>query len=474
MIKIYFLLAILALLPGALPAAEQEAYPWKAGMASVVITPTEAVWMAGYAGRKEPKEKVIQDLHAKALAIEDTEGGRFVVVTLDLIGVSKKMRLAIEAAMEKEHGLVPGSLLLNASHTHSGPNIKTYRSKGGKGEERVGYSRIPQEDQELYVKRTKDYLVFLHAKIGEAIGKAIRGLSPAKLVWHRARCGFSMNRRTPVEGGNFRNFPNPEGPVDQDVPVLRVADAEGELVGVLFGYACHATTMGTQEMHGDWPGYAQQYFEEDHPGAVAMFVNGCSGDQNPYPRRMQYFMERHGRSMAMAIEAALETVPRAVVGPVSSEIAWVDIPYAGPPTIAELGERIEATSGAEKAYAEFLLEELEARGSLPVSYPVPVQVARFGDSLTLVAIGGEVTVDYSLRLKREIGESTGAPVWVAGYSNDVMSYIPSDRVLREGGYEGKTSMYYSRSDLHSGSWAEGIEERLVEAAHALVRKTSGE
>ena len=174
----------------------------------------------------------------------------------------------------------------------------------------------------------------------------------------------------------------------------------------------------------------------------------------------------------MAIEAALQTEPRAVTGPVRSEIAWVDVPYAGPPTAAELSVRVEATSGAEKAYVEFLLGELGATGSLPVSYPVPVQVARFGDSLTLVAIGGEVTVDYSLRLKRELGELTGAPVWVAGYSNDVMSYIPSDRVLREGGYEGKTSMYYSRSDLHSGSWAEGIEELLVGKVLELVEETA--
>jgi neutral ceramidase len=114
------------------------------------------------------------------------------------------------------------------------------------------------------------------------------------------------------------------------------------------------------------------------------------------------------------------------------------------------------------------LVELDSTGSLPKSYPVPVQAIRFGESLTMVAVGGETTIDYSLRLKRELGEKLGAPVWVAGYSNDVMGYIPSDRVLKEGGYEGKSSMRYARSTIHPNTWAPGIEETLVGKLHELM------
>jgi len=451
-----------------LPAAELE---WKAGVAKAKITPPEMMWMAGYAARRTPAEEVMQDLYGKALALEDSKGYRQVFVTLDLIGVPKPLRLELESYVAKKHALKPEQLLINASHTHCGPAIRLFRPEGGKGEPRLGYDRVPEEEQPLRVTQIQEYNAFLMKELQGAIDQAITNLAPAELSWHRARCGFAMNRRTPIDdGGGFRNFPNPEGPVDQEVPVLRIRDAEEKLVGVLFGYACHATTLSVMKFNGDWPGYAQQYFEEDHPGAVAMFINGCSGDQNPYPRRMEFYVQRHGRSMATAIEAALETQPHPVTGPLRSAIEWKDIPYLTPPTRPELEERIATLSSYDKSWAEFLLTELDAVGSLPTSYPVPVQVVCFGDSLSLIAIGGEVTVDYSLRLKKEFGELSGAPVWVAGYSNEVMCYIPSDRVLEEGGYEGASSMRYARSTVHPNYWAPGIEEKLVDTAHALYQK----
>ncbi|MFT5467289.1 MAG: neutral ceramidase [Verrucomicrobiales bacterium] len=240
--------------------AQNDAYPWKAAVASVDITPTEFGWMAGYASRSGPAEGVRQPLFAKALAIEDADGGRQVIVTLDLIGVPKPLRIDIEKTVAESHGLKPEQLLMNASHTHSGPEIRLFRPNGGKGEPRVGYNKIPEEDQPLRVGQIQSYNAELRKKIGAAIAEAIEGLEPAKLSWSRARCGFAMNRRTPMND-DFRNFPNPDGPVDHDVPVLQVRDAKNRLVGVLFGYACHATTLSDLQLHGDWPGFAQHYFE---------------------------------------------------------------------------------------------------------------------------------------------------------------------------------------------------------------------
>ncbi|MEM7013191.1 MAG: neutral/alkaline non-lysosomal ceramidase N-terminal domain-containing protein, partial [Verrucomicrobiota bacterium] len=407
---------------------------WEAGIAKIDITPTELGWMAGYAARKGPAENVMQPLFAKAASFQDADGARMVVVTLDLIGVPKPIRVNLEKLVADKYGLKPEQLMINASHTHSGPAIRLFRPEGGKGEPRVGYDKVPEEEQPMRVRQIQEYNKMLIEKIGAVIGEAISKQAPAKLSWGRARCGFAMNRRTPLDQGTrFQNHPNPDGPVDHDVPVLQLQDAEGELLGVLFGYACHATVLGTMEIHGDWPGYAQQYFEEDNKGAIAMFVNGCSGDQNPYPRRLQPYVERHGRAMAMAIEAALQTKQLPISGKLRSAIAWPDVPYAPAPTREELEERIKTQKGYDLIYSHFLLAELDSVGSLPKSYPVPVQAIRFGDSLTMVAIGGETTIDYALRLKRELGEKTGGAVWVAGYSNDVMTYIPSDRVLKEGG-----------------------------------------
>lgn len=82
-----------------------------------------------------------------------------------------------------------------------------------------------------------------------------------------------------------------------------------------------------------------------------------------------------------------------------------------------------------------------------------------------MAMGGEVVVDYSLRLKKELA---GPAVWVAGYSNDVMGYIPSRRVLEEGGYEAGGAMLYSPT--HPGPWAPALEEQIVGTIHELHRR----
>ncbi|MCB1066023.1 MAG: neutral/alkaline non-lysosomal ceramidase N-terminal domain-containing protein [Verrucomicrobiae bacterium] len=437
-------------------------YPWKAAVATADITPKENLWMAGYAARKGPSEKVLQPIHAKVLAIEDAEGGRFVFVTMDLIGVPKPFREAVESLAQEKYQIELGSLLINASHTHSGPMIRLYQPPKG-GPEQASYISVPDDQQELRVRQTKEYNAGLLASVDRMIGEVLANLAPATVSWSHSRCSIAMNRRTPGKPGEWKNAPNSEGPVDHEVPVLQVrAKEDGSLKAVMFGYACHATVLSLMEFSGDWPGYAQRYFEEDHPGTVAMFLNGCSGDQNPYPRRLLHYAERHGRSMATSIEAALETQSTPIVGPIRAAIAWPEIPYQTPPSREELVAKSKSSDTYDAHHGQMLLDVLDATGTLPKSYPVPVQVVKFGDSLTVAAIGGEVVVDYSLRLKRELGELTGgAPVWVAGYSNDVMTYIPSKRVLEEGGYEGGGAMRYIRSSVHPAPWDPSIEERLV-------------
>ncbi|MEC5127556.1 neutral/alkaline non-lysosomal ceramidase N-terminal domain-containing protein [Verrucomicrobiales bacterium BCK34] len=436
---------------------------FEVGVAVADITPEELGWMAGYSARKGPAEKVLEPIFAKAITMEDGESNRLVIVTMDLIGVPRPFRDAIETALQSKFGLPGDALLINASHTHSGPMIRVYEPPGGKGEVKAAYENVPEEEQALRVKQTQDYLKFLEEKVIGIVDEAFKSAAPSTLHWSKSRCGFAINRRLPAEAGKWKNSPNPEGPIDHEVPVLQVKSREdGKLKAVLFGYSCHATVLSLMEISGDWPGYAQRYFEEDHPGVVAMFVNGCSGDQNPYPRRMLRFAQRHGQSMATAIEAALDTPSVALTGPLRSDLSWVDIAYQEPPGKETLERKAESADKYEARHAAFLLEILEEGGTLPTSYPVPVQVFRFGNEMTMATLGGEVVIDYSLRLKKELSELTGGkPVWVAGYSNDVMTYIPSERVLKEGGYEGGEAMRFARSTIHPAPWEPGIEDKLV-------------
>lgn len=417
------------------------------------------MWMAGYASRVNPSEGVEQDLFAKALALEDSGGGRFVVLTMDLIGIPAGLRQAVETALQEKQGLAPERLLMNCSHTHCGPEF------------RVGKS-LYLEVMDHGNADSAEYGEWLAQKLTALAAEALAKLEPAQLAVTHARCGFAMNRRLPTRLG-LKNSPHPEGPVDHYVPVLEVKGAQGPLLAVMFGYACHNTTLSFQKICGDYAGYAQEYLEAAHPGAVALFVMGCGGDQNPYPRGTLDLAKQHGRTLANAVETGLSVaVKRPVSGPVQAALARVDLPFAPPPTKEALAVQAATASKWEAAHAKLLLTRLAEEGSLPKSYPYPIQVVRLGPGFTIVALGGEVVVDYALRLQRELAaplEPRGKPdtIWVAGYSNDVMGYIPSLRVLKEGGYEAGGAMTYT---AHPGSWAETVEEQIIDKVHELHRK----
>jgi hypothetical protein len=422
-------------------AADSPGALWKAGVAAVKITPETLMWMAGYATRTKPAEGVAQDLFAKALVLEDAAGQRLVIVTFDLVGIPRSLRDLLAAALEATHHVPPEALLLNASHTHCGPELRVTPS-------------VPASADDDRTRQRQEYIGQLKARVIDVVGRAIAQLAPVRIDYLHARAGFAMNRRRPTPKG-FTNAPNAEGPVDHDVPVLRVTDPEGKQVrAVLFGYACHNTTLSFYQFCGDYAGFAQQNLEEEHPGAVALFMSGCGGDQNPYPRSTIELCRQHGRTLATAVNAALQTVPRPISGALDVAYGEVELEFAPLPGRDELA-RLEASGDAvEKRRAARLLEQLARPGGVTMTYSYPIHVVHFGRDLTLVALAGETVVDYSLRLKRELP----GPVWVAGYSNDVFSYVPSRRVLEEGGYEGRDAIL---SSALPGPFAPSVEERIT-------------
>jgi len=436
---------------------------WKAGVASVVITPEHSMWMAGYAARTKPSEGKVHELNAKALALEDARGTRLVIVTVDLLGIPRPSRDWLEKEVCRCYNVLPESLLVNASHTHCGPVIRESRDSI------YGYSFYGLSPEQI--QQSQQYTDSLEQKLLQLVGEAIDNLAPARLSYSHARAGFAMNRRFKSEQG-YQISPEPDGPVDHDVPVLRVDSPDGKLQAVVFGYACHNTTLSFYEFSGDYAGFAQLYLEEAHPGATALFVAGCGGDQNPYPRGTLVLAQQHGRALANGVEAALISRARPVRGPIEAILETVTLEFAEPPSREQLQEQAKSTNKYERWHAEVLLKELEQKGKIPTTYPYLVQVVQFGkdpfDSLraglTIIALAGEVVVDYSLRLKAELA---GPPLWVAGYSNDVFGYVPSLRVLQEGGYEGGGAMLYT--DL-PGPFASSVEKRIMDKVHELVNK----
>lgn len=442
---------VLAVMPLGLANAQGTAPPsWKAGASSAKITPDTEMWMAGYAARTKPAEGVELDLYAKALVIEDQAGTQWALVTLDLVGIPRNVRLFLAEQAEKQHGIAPARLVLNASHTHSGPELRTERS-------------FATSDPAKYYEAAASYTDKLQGTLLRLIGEAKAKLEPAKLDYGHARCGFAMNRRMPNGKGGYNNFPNPDGPVDLSVPVLRVTNAGDKALAFVFGYSCHCTTLGHQKFSGDYAGYAQQYLQEAHPGVVSMFMNGCSGDQNPYPRRTMELAQAHGRSLATAVEAALTTQLKPLSGKIQAAYREIPLAYDTLPTREQLEAQTKSSNKLDAEHATRVLGRLNDQGSLPADYPYPVQVTRLGDQLTWVTLGGEVVVDYALRLKQEIDDPI---VWVSGYSNDVMTYIPSLRVWKEGGYEAGDAMKWG---THPTRWSGRAEEQIIATVHELRR-----
>lgn len=420
------------------------------GTHKISITPNESMWMAGYAARNKPSEGKIHDLYTRAVALRDTNGNQLVIISAEVIGIRRDDRAWLERELQSRWGIKPDEFLINVTHTHSGPEFRLHDS---------GLHVIP-EDQ---VEKSRRYRQFLRESISRAVGAALDDMTPASLEYSMAQAGFAMNRRLKTEKG-YVIAPNRFGPVDHEVPVLKISAPDDQIKALIFGYACHATVLDLYDFCGDWPGFAQQVLEKRFPGATALFINGCSGDQNPVPRRRLELARQYGECIANAVEGSLEAQTEPVKGPLRSRLEEVRIYFDNIPNLAELKKMEQSGNKYDERRAGVLKKDLEKHGEIQESYPYLVQVVKFGDSLLLAALSGEVVVDYSLRLKKEIKDRN---VWVAGYSNDVMGYLPSRRVREEGGYEGTEAVHYSTLP---GTWRLDTEELVIGKVKELVSR----
>lgn len=448
------IVAVAALYTFLIPAlSAQES--WKAGVARANITPPQPMWMSGYASRSKPAEGKSHDLWAKAIVLEDPSGKRAILVTLDLVGIDRETSQQICSRVQKEHNIERSQIALSTSHTHSGPVVGTNL-----------LAMFALDEPNL--KLIRDYTVVLSDSVVKAVGDAIASIAPAAISTGESQASFAVNRRNNREPDvpMLREKGLLVGPVDHDVPVLSVRSPEGKLRAVVFGYACHATVLSLMDWSGDWPGFAQLEVEKRHPDTIAMFWAGCGADQNPLPRRTVELAAEYGRQTADAVDRALQSPMTPVTGFLKSVYREINLAFAHVPTAEEIQKDLKSAD-VYIARRAMTLEKVMARdGKLSPTYPYPIQMWAIGDNVRMTFLGGEVVVDYAVRLKAEL---PGRSNWVSGYSNDVMAYIPSNRVLMEGGYEGETSMvYYGQPS----KWAPEIEDNIVNTVQEISREIS--
>jgi hypothetical protein len=374
------------------------------------------------------------------------------MITLDLVGIGRELSQQICDSLKQRYGLARDEIAICTSHTHSGPVV-------GRNLRSLHYLLLDEGQQKLI----DEYAAALHDKVVAVVGEALERRAPAKLSWGSGTAAFAVNRRNNKADDvpRLRAEGKLAGPQDHDVPVLAVQDAAGKLRAVLFGYACHCTVLSGYEWSGDYAGFAQMDLEQAHPGCVALFWAGCGADQNPLPRREVALAKEYGRQLASAVDEVLGGELAPIAPRLATRYREIDLPFGTLPLREQIEQDAQSTNKYTAARAKLLLDEIARDGKLSATYPYPVGMWKLGDDVQFVQLGGEVVVDYALRLKSEL---SGKRTWVAGYAHDVMAYIPSRRVLQEGGYEGGGAMVYYGLPT---AWSPEVENAIVEAVHAL-------
>lgn len=418
------------------------------GVASVDITPKFPIRMSGYAARvRAEADSVLQPLSAKALVFGSDNQQPTVLITVDLVGITWPITNSVASFLFKEKGINPAQIAICASHTHGGPeignliNILQYRP------ERFTDSLLSLEQLNHIVAYTQ----WLTQKLQEVAMAALNNRKPAYVSWGQGQALFAANRRT--KGG----------PVDVALPVLKISDPDGTLRAVFVNYACHGTTLGgdMHKIHGDWIAEAHRVIEERHPGATALIALGTAGDANPAPRGTIADVQQHGKEIADNVDKLLTAQLQPLNAPPVGRMEWIKLPLQKLSPVPEL-IRLSKENTVQGYEARLTLERLMRSETIPSVLDYPIQIWNFDNKMAMVNMAGEVVVDYSFLIKEKYGAER---LWTNAYANDVPCYIPSKRILKEGGYEAETNMYWYDKPM---PFAPEVEDEIMTAVDALL------
>jgi hypothetical protein len=423
---------------------ENEPQAIAVGVAQVDITPDYPVRLSGFGFRRTESEGVTQRIWAKALAVGSEKDGPAVLIAVENKGLSLEICQEVSRRLTRSIRLNPARLTVTSTHTHTAPMLT--------GVSPTLFSvPIPPEHQ----ARIDQYTRELMDKMEQAAVAAVRDIRSARLSWAIGTSDLAVNRR--AKGG----------PVDHDLPVMFVHDLNGSVRAVYFSYACHCVALSNNKISGDWAGFAQEYVQQQFPGAVALASVGCGADSNPKSGVVGEAVEKCaalGKEVADEVKRISQKTKPITAKPIVHS-AMVRIPFDTPWTREEWEMRNKSADAAIAYHAKINLERMDRDEMLLKDMPYLVQTWVFGDQLAIVFLPGETVVDYSLRIKREFVRNR---VWTNGYSNEERCYLPSERILKEGGYEGGGAMvYYDRPQR----FAPGVEARIMDAVQSQVPPT---
>ena len=419
-----------------------RAQVYSIGVAKVDITPDYPVRMNGFLVRKEESVGVRQPIWAKALAVGQGQDAA-VVITLDGLGIPAEITEKVGQQLKEKAGLDPARLSITASHTHTGPMINGCAPN-------IFGEPIPADAQahiDRYTQEFTDKLV----QVGVV---ALADRRDSTMHWGIGQAKFAKNRR------------DKNGPFDHDLPMLVVRDLNNKVRMIYVSYACHCVTLSEPKIGGDWAGYAQVQIEKRYPGVIAMTSVGCAGDQNPSGGVMNDrfdVAEQQGEEIAAEVERLIKQQLRPVAGELHIANKPIQLPLDKLPSREEFATKAKENT-PPGYFAKVQLAKLDRGEKLREQIDYRIQTWSFGDSLALVFLPGEVVSEYGLRLKSELD---GRRVWVNAYANACPCYIPSEKVLKAGGYEGGGAMIYYDQPT---KFAPGLEQKIVDVVLEQLRE----
>ena len=429
---------------------------WHVGVAKADITPTEPLRLSGYAVRSKPFTGIDDPLAVRALAMRHNDGRWLVIVSIDSIGLSAQLTDRIMTDVRKTHGLERSQIVLCCTHSHTAPHLT-----GGLVNL---FTEALSEKEQTEIDRYTDRVV---STITGVIASALSSPKQARIEFGESQAGFAINRRV-VKDGTATGFGVQDaGPVDRTVRILKATSMDGKSIAVAYQYACHCTSISPElnRVSSDWAGLSATAIEKALPGAIALPIIGCGADANPNPRGTYENAKDHGQELSKSVLNAL-TKGMTPLPPLDKSVfSYVALAYERP-TREQLESQLKSDQPQQHRFAESMLAVWDRMGRIPETYPAPVHLVRFGNELAWVFLGGEVVVDYQIRLLSEV--KSAKHVWVAAYTDDVFAYLASERVRREGGYEVDGSMlYYNRP----GRWESGTEEVVIGRIKELEQQT---
>lgn len=402
----------------------------RAGVACVNITPPVGVDLTGFGGRAGPCTGVHDDLYARALVLDDGSQ-RIGIVTTDLLSLDRTLVDRIRSMANDAAGIQPHALMLNSSHTHSGPASIYLRG--------LGCMDPP-------------YCDCLARKIVGALRMAVDDLSDASLFEGSADVQVGINRRHRTSDGGMVLGENPQGAVCRDVQVLRVDDVTTGAKAVLFTHAAHPVVLGGDNLlvSADFVGYATDGVEKLFgEGVTALFAQGCCGNINARDRGSFEAAGHLGRMLAGAAVCAAERAEPTASTPLGAAATKLQLPYMPPPSLeqarADLDAARRSLAGIEGkdvnrgsrrvsegivAWAEDMLRVAQGTSDDKTA-AFEVQALRIGDA-AVVALEGEVFVEFAHNIR---SASSFPMTLVLAYSNGCIGYVPTASAYADGGYE---------------------------------------